>query len=323
MLTIMNKRIIPTVLCMLIGGTILFACSRTTGADPTMANSASGMAVNREGRIVDAKSDEAVRKVLPFTPNTGERLVDDYGHKAIRSDADSTVSMPDKVKNRKSLFIIMSKKDFYLYVYEAQDGDTVMIARYDACFSLQKGQKQRPGDMKTPHCTPRNPFRITQIQQAATWVHDFGDGRGSIPAYGAWFLRLLTPGYKGFGIHGSTGNRRSVPGRASEGCIRLRDEDIEDLRDHYAFEGMKVIIKAEDIDDYPFEVDAIKAMEKQGYPRRRHFDASKTLDNARLTSVALPANSAGKHKSKNESNPESEPRRTISTTSKNKTLEEL
>lgn len=120
----------------------------------------------------------------------------------------------------------MSKKDYYLYVYEGQGADTVLLARYDCAFSQKKGNKQQRGDMKTPHCTMLHPFKITEIKDASAWVHDFGDGRGAIKSYGNYFLRLLTDTHKGIGIHGSTNNEESVPGRASEGCIRLKDEDI-------------------------------------------------------------------------------------------------
>ena len=35
----------------------------------------------------------------------------------------------------------------------------------------------------------------------------------------------------GIGIHGSTNNESSVPGRGSEGCIRLRDDDLIQLKE--------------------------------------------------------------------------------------------
>ena len=197
-----------------------------------------------------------------------EQVVNDHGKQAIRSGRDVRISMPEMVKKKRNCFILMSKKDFYLYVYEAQGKDTVLVARYDACFSLKKGQKQRKGDMKTPHCTMKKPFKITEIVDASKWKHDFGDGRGSILSYGHWFMRLQTPGSKGIGIHGSTNNRESVPGRASEGCIRLLDEDIIDLYKNFAFVGMKVVIKAEDVDDLPFEQ---RAFERQQIVRKRHL----------------------------------------------------
>ena len=155
--------------------------------------------------------------------------------------------------SRENLFIVISKRDLNLRVYQALKGDTTLVAQFPACLSKNKGNKQRRGDMRTPESPAGKPFRITQIQDASSWRHDFGDGRGNIKAYGHWFLRLATPGHSGIGIHGSTNNESSVPGRASEGCIRLRDQDIITLKERYARVGMPVIIKTEDQGLYPWE----------------------------------------------------------------------
>lgn len=144
--------------------------------------------------------------------------------------------------NRDSCFIVINKTELHLSVYEQQGSDTVLLARYPVCVGKNFGPKEKSGDMKTPECTFDNPFSITQIQPASTWVHDFGDGRGSIQAYGNWFMRLKTPGFSGIGIHGSTNNENSVPGRDSEGCIRLLNNDLDELKSNFAFVGMKVII---------------------------------------------------------------------------------
>lgn len=149
-------------------------------------------------------------------------------------------------------FIVISKKDLTLKVYAEVNGDTAMVASFPVCLSLNKGQKEKSGDMKTPESEPGKPFKIKQIQDASTWEHDFKDGRGKIKAYGNWFLRLETP-FNGIGIHGSTNNEETVPGRASEGCIRLKDKDIIILKENYAYVGMPVIIKAEEQGDLPFE----------------------------------------------------------------------
>lgn len=155
----------------------------------------------------------------------------------------------------KPYFIVISKKDLNLRVYKAENGDTTLVQQFDACLSKNLGNKQRKGDMRTPESPAGKPFKITQIQDASTWRHDFNDGRGNIKAYGHWFLRLLTPGHSGIGIHGSTNNESSVPGRASEGCIRLRDADIITLKEKYAYVGMPVIIKAEGQGLLPFETE--------------------------------------------------------------------
>lgn len=152
-----------------------------------------------------------------------------------------------------SSFIVISKKHLCLSVYGKKGAETVLLARYPACLSRNKGNKQRRGDNKTPESPAGKPFKITQIQPSGTWRHNFGDGRGNILSYGAWFLRLQTPGHSGIGIHGSTNNRASVPGRDSEGCIRLYDEDIIALKEKFAYVGMPVTVTAENADWLPFE----------------------------------------------------------------------
>ena len=160
--------------------------------------------------------------------------------------------------DKNTSFIVISKKDLQLIVYAQSEKDTIALAAYPVCVGKNKGQKQRKGDMRTPESSLDNPFSITNIQDASTWTHDFGDGRGAILAYGHWFLRLKTPGHNGIGIHGSTNNENTVPGRGSEGCIRLLDKDIIQLKEKYARVGMPVIIKHEDQGLLPFETKCLK-----------------------------------------------------------------
>lgn len=173
--------------------------------------------------------------------------------------ADKAVLYDAPAIEKKKTFIVISKKEQRLYVYGKTAGDTVLLAKFPVCLSKNKGQKQRRGDMKTPSSPAGKPFSISMIQDASTWKHDFGDGRGSIKAYGNWFLRLVTPGHSGIGIHGSTNNETSVPGRASEGCIRLRDKDIITLKEKFAYVGMPVIIKDENEGTWEWESRAHRA----------------------------------------------------------------
>ena len=165
--------------------------------------------------------------------------------------SDTVVSYPE-MQIKEHCFIVVSKQELKLYVCEALDDDTVRLAEYPVCMGKNMGQKEKKGDMKTPESSWDKPFSITEIQNASNWCHDFGDGRGSILAYGNWFMRLSTP-FSGIGIHGSTNNEDSVPSRASEGCIRLRNADLDFLKDHYAFKGMKVFVKGEEEGLKPFE----------------------------------------------------------------------
>ncbi len=158
-----------------------------------------------------------------------------------------TATIYSEVVNKKNCFILIAKPEYRLYVCEVVDGDTIKRVHYPVCVGKAKGQKQKKGDMKTPESTFKNPFTITEIVDASKWTHDFGDGRGSILSYGHWFMRLKTPGHSGIGIHGSTNNESSVPGRGSEGCIRLRDDDLIQLKENYAFVGMRVVILPDEL----------------------------------------------------------------------------
>jgi hypothetical protein len=196
--------------------------------------------------------------VLFAMPSCGTSSSEEAGQNAVVGETmlvdNNDVIPPDtatyysEVVDKKNCFILISKPELRLYVCEVVDSDTIKRVHYPVCVGLKKGQKQKKGDMKTPECTAANPFVITEIKDASQWYHDFGDGRGSILAYGNWFMRLKTPGHSGIGIHGSTNNESSVPGRGSEGCIRLRNNDLDDLKENYAFVGMRVVVLADEIE---------------------------------------------------------------------------
>ena len=175
---------------------------------------------------------------------------------AVQGDSlrQADTSLYSVMKERDSCFIVISKQELKLYVCETVDADTVRIVEFPVCLSRNLGQKERKGDMKTPECTWGKPFVVTEIVKASDWTHDFGDGRGTILAYGNWFMRLKTPGFTGIGIHGSTNNENTVPGRDSEGCIRMRNNDLDALKERYAYKGMKVVVKTENEGLKPFEL---------------------------------------------------------------------
>ena len=169
--------------------------------------------------------------------------------------------------NPAQCFFVISKQEFRLYVYEVEGKDTLLAAHFPICYAKNPGPKTRTGDMSTPECSLQHPATISQIRNSSSWAHDFKDGRGSFPAYGAWFMRLdlsksdCHPGCrsnKSIGIHGSSGNRLSVPGRDSEGCIRLRDEDIKTLKSRFTIVGTRVVIKSANAGKLPFELRAEK-----------------------------------------------------------------
>jgi len=133
----------------------------------------------------------------------------------------------------KAAFMIISKETMTLSVYDYQ-GSILNI--FSIACGKNVGDKEKSGDLKTPEGI----FPIVDIQDASKWTHDFGDGNGEIDgAYGSHFIRLST-NFKGIGIHGTHDNT-SLGKRVTEGCIRLKNEDLLELVEYVSI-GMPVVI---------------------------------------------------------------------------------
>ena len=127
-----------------------------------------------------------------------------------------------------------------------EKGNSQPIKVYPIATAKNDGDKERPGDNRTPiswgymensipgagHWVPSAaiPFVVEDIYYAGDWTHDFGDGNGEIAgAYGPWFISLNT-GWDGIGIHG-THAPESIGTNASEGCIRMYNQDVAELKE--------------------------------------------------------------------------------------------
>ena len=160
----------------------------------------------------------AVLVIVPYLGMIGMKMW--YNHKI------------DKIANAR--FIVVDKETLSLKLFDYSGNE---MNSYGISCGKNPGNKDRIGDLKTPEGI----FHITEIEEASTWGHDFKDGKGKIEgAYGPWFLRLEVPGHKGIGIHG-THKPESIGTRDTEGCIRLKNEDIADLKTKVNI-GMVVIV---------------------------------------------------------------------------------
>ena len=129
--------------------------------------------------------------------------------------------------------IVVSKVSMEIAVVE--NSETVFRSR--CAVGRNFGDKQADGDCKTPEGT----FPVISIEDSSRWKHDFNDGFGArIGAYGPFFFRLIAPGFRGIGIHG-TCFPETIGTRSSEGCIRLRNADLLELKKHIR-KGMKCVI---------------------------------------------------------------------------------
>jgi hypothetical protein len=134
------------------------------------------------------------------------------------------------------------------------------------------GNKEKIGDMKTPEGV----FHVSDIQNSSQWSHDFKDGLGEIAgAYGPHFIRLEVPGHKGIGIHG-THKPESIGTRDTEGCIRLNNNDIEELINYVSI-GMVVVIIPSQYDVINLDMPQnIKKKSQQTNPVSRNTESTKT-----------------------------------------------
>lgn len=140
----------------------------------------------------------------------------------------------------KATRIVISKQSLTLTLL---DSDNRTICAFPVAVGRNLGNKSRVGDRKTPE----GEFTIRQIQPAASWSHDYGDGQGAVKGcYGNWFIRLDTPPHKGIGIHG-THTPEAVGSRSTEGSIRLRNSDLDSLQ-RMVRVGMTVLIEPSEED---------------------------------------------------------------------------
>ncbi|WP_016990087.1 L,D-transpeptidase [Flavobacterium sp. ACAM 123] len=136
------------------------------------------------------------------------------------------------MKNAK--FIIINKADMTLSQYNYK-GD--LLHKFKVATGKNYGDKIKKGDCKTPEGV----FTIEEVVDASAWSHDFKDDKGEIKgAYGPYFIRLRVPGQKGIGIHGTHDNT-SLGKRASEGCIRINNNELTQLVENINANSVVVI----------------------------------------------------------------------------------
>lgn len=195
------------------------------------------------------------------------------GHYYYVADITDSVQLYKTDVVRDSCFLVISKHEYRVYVYEAIGGDTILAAHFPMCYGRLPGAKTIEDDMKTPEASLDDPIYIHSIVPSWNMIYISESGARSKP-FGPFFHRLKLPHSNNLhiGIHGSSGSlRESIPGRASHGCVRMRNEDVQTLHDLYSYKGMKVAIKAIHEKKLPFEKRAEAALgERYVQPKLGH-----------------------------------------------------
>lgn len=131
-------------------------------------------------------------------------------------------------------FLIIDKSEKKLHIYEDFD----KVNSYLITIGKKPGNKVKPGDNRTPEGV----FIVKSIDNSSKWVYDYPNDtlKPIMGAYGPWFIRLEVPGFNGIGIHGFF-HDDALGERASHGCVRLNNEELEEIV-NYVKAGMPVII---------------------------------------------------------------------------------
>lgn len=167
-----------------------------------------------------------------------------------------------KINN--SSFIIINKQEMMLYHY-SYTGE--LLQKSGIACGKKFGNKENIGDEKTPEGV----FVIAGVEDASAWSHDFkNDNQGEIKgAYGPYFIRLIVPGQKGIGIHG-THDPNSIGTRASEGCIRMRNDELVNLIKHIPTASVVVVTPSQSDNDSTFKEKTLQdSMTKKNLTKRK------------------------------------------------------
>lgn len=131
------------------------------------------------------------------------------------------------------------KKERKLYL---KQGDKV-LKTYRVAIGSGKGIKKSPIDK----ITPVGVFTIRRIADSSKWVFDpkvFNEpGEPQKDVYGKWAISFRNPW--NLAIHG-TNAPWSIGKAVTHGCIRMRNEDIEELI-RYVKPGMKLVVREKPI----------------------------------------------------------------------------
>jgi lipoprotein-anchoring transpeptidase ErfK/SrfK len=135
-----------------------------------------------------------------------------------------------------SRVIIINKDDYSLKLFSYK-GE--LLGSFRVGIGANIGNKIKTGDKKTPEGI----FRILKIEDSREWSYDFeGDSMPEIKgAYGPWFMRLDANGFRSIGIHGTL-DVSTLGKRTSQGCIRMKNEELELLKKQVILGTLVIIL---------------------------------------------------------------------------------
>jgi len=143
---------------------------------------------------------------------------------------------------REHYAIVVDTAKSTLYLFENRDGTPRYVSDYYITVGKNGTNKSREGDKKTPLGVYHVTSRLPQAQ-----VGEFyGSGAFPLSYPNEWDERQGRNGH-GIWLHGTPRDTYSRPPRASDGCVVLTNEDLDDLAKHLQI-GITPVLIAQDIE---------------------------------------------------------------------------
>ncbi|MFH1505487.1 MAG: L,D-transpeptidase [archaeon] len=182
------------------------------------------------GELLELKIKEPGMKPLYVPPTQQEswvRIDLDEDNQLYPAELDS---ISNKVNQGDYVFVV-DKDNQLLHIYQKTEWEKVEEL---ACSTgKNQGDKESRGDNKTPEGLAY----VVSIEKSQIW------GIMDPSEYGPYFMRLKyeDKNWEGIGIHGTNEPER-LGSRASRGCIRLSNENVEKVVEKYVWEGIPCLV---------------------------------------------------------------------------------
>lgn len=120
--------------------------------------------------------------------------------------------------------IVVDTAKSTLYLFENRDGTAHYVSDYYITVGKNGTNKSREGDKKTP----LGVYHVTSQLPRSQVGEFYGSGAFPLSYPNEWDERQGRNGH-GIWLHGTPGDTYSRPPRASDGCVVLTNEDLDDL----------------------------------------------------------------------------------------------
>ncbi len=175
-----------------------------------------------------------IKKLFPLVISTGVLLISNLAAQTKLPDCFSSILIK-KSKSDNTIVVDKAQQKAFLFNTAQSLNFTELIKTYDISTGLLKGVKEKRGDMKTPSGC----YRITEFLPREKVNNMFGYGAFPIN-YPNSIDKLLNRDGSGIWLHGF--NKDDFKTFDTEGCVRFRNKDLEDLASYIKVNETEVII---------------------------------------------------------------------------------